>query len=60
MENPTPYKDINAIEALFTKELKKIFDTQIVGFYLTGILSIPVLIVSLQSLLGDNLRSLRK
>jgi len=39
MINPTPYKDINAIAALFSKELKKIFSTQIVGFYLTGSLT---------------------
>ncbi|HVA10908.1 MAG TPA: aminoglycoside adenylyltransferase domain-containing protein [Candidatus Dormibacteraeota bacterium] len=39
MRNPTPYKDINAIVALFTKELKKIFGTQIEGFYLTGSLT---------------------
>ncbi|HUD10748.1 MAG TPA: nucleotidyltransferase domain-containing protein [Candidatus Saccharimonadales bacterium] len=39
MRNLTPYKDINVIAALFTKELKKIFGTQMAGFYLTGSLT---------------------
>jgi hypothetical protein len=39
MRNPTPYKDINAIAALFTEELKKVFSTQLAGFYLTGSLT---------------------
>src|SRR5580692_9631860 len=39
MKNPTPYKDINAVAALFIKELKTIFGTQLVGFYLTGSLT---------------------
>jgi len=39
MSNPTPYQDINAVAALFTKELKEIFGTQMVGFYLTGSLT---------------------
>lgn len=39
MTNPTPYKDINEIAALFTQELKKIFGAQMAGFYLTGSLT---------------------
>jgi Aminoglycoside adenylyltransferase, C-terminal domain/Nucleotidyltransferase domain len=39
MKKPTPYKDINAIATLFTKELKKLFGAQIEGFYLTGSLT---------------------
>ncbi len=39
MRNPTPYKYINAIAALFTNELKEIFGTQLAGFYLTGSLT---------------------
>ena len=39
MPELTPYKDINEIAALFTQELKKIFGTQLAGFYLTGSLT---------------------
>jgi predicted nucleotidyltransferase len=39
MKEPTAYQDINEIAALFTEELKKIFGTQLVGFYLTGSLA---------------------
>jgi hypothetical protein len=37
--NPTPYKDVNAIAALFTEKLKKILGNQLAGFYLTGSLT---------------------
>lgn len=39
MKNPTSYKDINAITALFSRRLQQIFDEQLVGFYLTGSLT---------------------
>jgi aminoglycoside adenylyltransferase-like protein len=39
MKNPTPYENINTVAAMFTKDLKNIFNTQLVGFYLTGSLT---------------------
>ncbi len=39
MKELTPHKDINEIAELFTKELKKIFGSQLAGFYLSGSLA---------------------
>jgi len=48
------------VDLLFFHDIFKPGEVTSFAQYLTGILSIPVLIVSLQSLLSDNLRSLRK
>jgi hypothetical protein len=39
MSNPTPYEDVNAVAALFAKELREVFGGQLAGFYLTGSLT---------------------
>lgn len=39
MKNPTPYRDVNEIIALLTRDLKTIFGSQIAGLYLTGSLT---------------------
>ena len=39
MKQLTPYKDINDIAAIFTRDLKEILGSQLAGFYLTGSLT---------------------